>query len=475
MQILFFHPPEGDRQHAAAEQAEGCLLADVQRLAERVGGQGAGERSQGRGITVHIEGAVSATLFLGASANPELTLEHYNTTANHTGDDFRFQVELLLQGSLSGTGGLGMYKICGVRLTLSIGIEAGYNRLMPVWYPLATEWGFTTALTITGTFEMARGPINFSYDFASFSWPLPYGYGFMQYYADPVTGETTGLAGFLADYGGQRFLPSPIPTQEDPPISDLTVCEGYNDLAAFAFTADTDQSLETTDDRDLFVQFYRFSDHSTYVPVKVAGEQAQQDLVLNGDLKTGHYEAVDVVTEVNVGSPRLVRNGGSTFLFWREDSDSLKYLDVSGLLNSKVLDGEDEAVLAVRRTNEDGGYYFDPEDQAALSQEGSDHSVYAVRADGSFAVDAMTGKPYAPWVQQIIDDRCMGGLRLGTILPPTDLTTAVFHLKMNICICTKLPVCVILESEYWALCRWMRPLEKCKRNRHLRTGGKEGD
>ena len=52
----------------------------------------------------------------------------------------------------------------------------------------------------------------------------------------------------------------------------------------------------------------------------------------------------------------------------------------------------------MRRTNEDGGYYFDPEDQAALSQEGSGHSVYAVRADGSFAVDAMTGKPYAPAV-----------------------------------------------------------------------------
>ena len=788
---------------------------------------------------LNIEGAVSATLFLGASANPELTLEGYNKTANHTGDDFRFQAELLLQGSLSATGGLGLYKTVGFRLTLSVGIEAGYNKLMPVWYPLATSWGFTTAFTITGGIDIVQGPICISYDFASFSWPLPFGYGFMQFaqqarrgtvllttlytkiddknvskevkrtmwekmlalgdaidhysvdekqlksmvndlrdygskqgylnswecfyintinqagaffdiwtlvqctdweefwhdlkdaatlnfytddaemmmarledddrpsygaailsaaeasdqkafdqadfvseegklrisasvnskwvanegelmaafgavsskqlmedaihhpnsqlmrlsyesggvtrnsnqfllvflgqtenkfdgthpdvlmysiydanndtwteprqvqpdgiqdgkpclvdagdkliltwasvsgkkysafktfaaekglsieeaalqypieagkgqeiyvaefskasktfgaveqltdddfddsypqavydsasgdyiilyyktaqddalyddptqaildtasaspdpektysvlcymvynakadkaegyrddsgtaadvpagwvrnylyakefdetmkdYADPVTGETTGLAGFLADYGGQRFLPSPIPTQEDPPISDLTVCEGYNGLAAFAFTADTDQSLETTDDRDLFVQFYRFSDHSTYVPVKVAGEEVQPELVLNGDLKTGHYEARDVVTEVNVGTPRLVRNGGSTWLFWREDGDSLKYLNISRLLKYKVLDGEDEAVLAKRQTNEDGGYYFDPEDQETLSREGGDHNVYAVRADGSFAIDAMTGKPYEPEV-----------------------------------------------------------------------------
>ena len=230
--------------------------------------------------------------------------------------------------------------------------------------------------------------------------------GSMKDFADPVTGEATGLAGFLADYGGQRFLPSPIPAEDasgdpiqtDPPISDMTVCEGYKDLAAFAFTVDTDMSLETTEDRDLFLQFYRFSDHSTYVPIKIAGEQTQKNLLLNGDRKTGHYETYDVVTEVNVGSPRLVRNGGSTFLFWRENSEGLKYLDVSALLSARVLDGEDEAVLGRRKTNEAGGYYFDTADQAALSREGSDHSVYAVREDGSFAVDAMTGKPYAPAV-----------------------------------------------------------------------------
>ena len=786
-------------------------------------------------VYINIEGSVSATLFLGASANPELSLENYGNTVNHAGDDFRFDVELLLNGTLGATGGIGFYKAAGVRITVSVSVDAGYNRLMPKWYELATDWGFTTNFNISGGVDLIIGPVRISFDFFSFSWPLPFGYGFMKFaqqarrgsvllstiytkiddvklseeveavlwekmialgeaidhytvdenkmkdmvndlkdyaydhgvingadrfyintvnqggvvfdiwstiqvvdwdsfwsklqgeskdhtngsgnlaedllseedrpsygaailaaaqmgdqttsdravtksaikarvpdpvesrwvadegelmaafgavsskqlmedaianpnsrlmclsyesggvtrnsnqfllvflsqtenaadgthpdvlmysiydanndtwtqpqqiqpdgiqdgkphlvdagdkliltwaavseknyaafksfaagkgmsvdeaaleypieaakgqeifevefnkasktfgkieqltddnysdsypqavydvasgdiivlyyktaqyeemyddptqamldtsvaspdpektysvlcymlynaeadtaegymddsgtaytvpagwvknhlyakefdasmqtYTDEVTGEVTGLAGFLKDFGGQRFLPSPIPTQEDPPISDLTVCEGYNDLAVFAFTADTDNSLETTDDRDLFVQFFRFSNHSTYVPVKVAGEETQQEMVLNGDRETGHYETRDVDTEVNVGSPKLVRNDSSTWLFWREDNENLMYLNVSLLLNAKVLDGENETVLAKRKVNEDGGYYFTPEDQEALSQDFDEYNVYAIRSDGSFAIDAMTGEHYEP-------------------------------------------------------------------------------
>ncbi len=163
---------------------------------------------------------------------------------------------------------------------------------------------------------------------------------------------------FLQQWGGQRFLPAAIPGMSDPPITDLTVCEGYNDLAAYAFTVDKDYDLSTGEDKELYMQFYRFSDHSTYVPVKVAGEQVRDE----------------ITTAVDVGSPKLVRNGGSTWLFWRENGDSLKYLNVSDLLKDKV---------------------------ALSANPGEDDWTWAVKPDGTFAVDAETGQTYAPNVQTV--------------------------------------------------------------------------
>ena len=46
---------------------------------------------------INLEGNVSATLFLGSSADPNKTLEEYQNTNNHSGSDFGFSVELLLQ------------------------------------------------------------------------------------------------------------------------------------------------------------------------------------------------------------------------------------------------------------------------------------------------------------------------------------------------------------------------------------------
>ncbi len=165
-------------------------------------------------------------------------------------------------------------------------------------------------------------------------------------------------AEFLADWGGQRFLSTAVAGMSDPPIGDLTVCAGYNGLAAYAFTVDKDYDLSTGADKDLYLQFYRFSNHSTYVPVKVAGDQKD-----NG-----------VVSAVEVGAPKLVRNDGSTWLFWREDGESLKYLNVSELLNAKV---------------------------AASAEPGEDDWTWAVLPNGKLAVDAVTGETYEPKVQTV--------------------------------------------------------------------------
>ena len=191
-------------------------------------------------------------------------------------------------------------------------------------------------------------------------------------------------AAFLAVWGGQRFLASAIKSvgpdgrviQSDAPIADLTVCSGYNGLAAYAFTVDMDYNVDTAEDKELFVQFYRFADHKTYVPVKVAGEAVKEKL--NSAVRDANRRTIvpatvtEAVTPVNVGQPKLIRNEGSTWLFWREDERGLRYLNISELLNKKLETGP-----------------------------GDDDWVYALQDNGTFATDPDTGKPYEPEAQWV--------------------------------------------------------------------------
>ncbi len=191
-------------------------------------------------------------------------------------------------------------------------------------------------------------------------------------------------AAFLAAWGGQRFLASAIKSvgpdgrviQSDAPIADLTVCSGYNGLAAYAFTVDMDYNVDTAEDKELFVQFYRFADHKTYVPVKVAGEAVKEKL--NSAVRDANRRTIvpatvtEAVTPVNVGQPKLIRNEGSTWLFWREDERGLRYLNISELLNKKLETGP-----------------------------GDDDWVYALQDNGTFATDPDTGKPYEPEAQWV--------------------------------------------------------------------------
>jgi len=87
---------------------------------------------------------------------------------------------------------------------------------------------------------------------------------------------------------------------------------------------------------------------------------------------------------VDVGTPQLIRNDGSTWLFWRENNDGLRYLNISELMNAKVAKSED--VL----TKFNNG-----------SEVTEDELDYAVKEDGTFATDPHTGKPYQPNIQKV--------------------------------------------------------------------------
>ncbi len=170
--------------------------------------------------------------------------------------------------------------------------------------------------------------------------------GWVRDYLYPNETELTQgeQASFLAQWGGQRFLPSALRDadggQTDPPIADLTACPGYNGLAAYAFTVDKDLDLDTSEDKELFLQFYDFSEHSTYVPIRIAGDIVEEKIILPEDRTQSGYSTAEVTTPVEVGAPKLVRNGGSTWLFWRENNDGLRYVNVSELLCAKVSETE---------------------------------------------------------------------------------------------------------------------------------------
>ncbi len=144
-------------------------------------------------------------------------------------------------------------------------------------------------------------------------------------------------------------------------------------MAAYAFTVDMDFDLKTAEDRALFFQTYDFKNHSTYYPVRVAGSVTTEGETY--DAASRSFVPTTRVRQMEVGSPKLIRSGGSTFLFWREDGDTLKYLNVSELLQAKV------------PTLNKGM------DWAAYTEE---DLTWAVRPNGTFAIDARTDKAYEP-------------------------------------------------------------------------------
>ncbi len=153
------------------------------------------------------------------------------------------------------------------------------------------------------------------YDASKNDWARDY------YYDNEMTFEATKdktakevEADYIAKWKGQRFLPSVLADedgQNDPAITDLTVTLGYNGIGAYAYTVDMDYDSDTTEDKELYIQFYNFEKHKTYVPIRLTDDAFAQSM------------------------PQFVRNDENTYLFWLEGTDTLKYINVSQLLKAK--------------------------------------------------------------------------------------------------------------------------------------------
>ena len=160
---------------------------------------------------------------------------------------------------------------------------------------------------------------------------------------------------YIADWKGQRFLPSVLGTDEsgnqtDPSITDLTVCSGYNGIGVYAYTVDMDFDTSTTDDKELYIQFYDFAAHKTYVPVRLTDDSVCQSM------------------------PKLVRNGKNTYLFWLEGTETLRYINLSELLNLEYTITDEDA-------EEWNSKHKNAEDQIEAG------TYYIVQPDGTFADD----------------------------------------------------------------------------------------
>ncbi|MBR3297142.1 MAG: hypothetical protein IKI65_04815, partial [Firmicutes bacterium] len=137
---------------------------------------------------VNVEAGMNVTFFLGASADPNKTLAEYeklddfkNKSQVHA-QDYSFNFEFKGRIYVSGTFGVGWYKILGARITVELVFESGYSNNVTDWFPdlFDTGWGYVTEAGFTGTIDLVITSI----DVYSASWPLPLADGFMYYFQE---------------------------------------------------------------------------------------------------------------------------------------------------------------------------------------------------------------------------------------------------------------------------------------------------
>ena len=148
------------------------------------------------------------------------------------------------------------------------------------------------------------------------------------YSADELEGFTEEeIAEYKSDWYGQRFLEARLNLDSAAfPRIVSSDAIGYNGLALFAYTVDWDNSLNTSNDRDVLLQIYDFEQNIFTHVIRVTKE-------------TGSYDL-----------PKLARSNNSTYLFYGEKPQGdgehgvIRSLDVTYVLQNelyeRVTDGE---------------------------------------------------------------------------------------------------------------------------------------
>ncbi|MBQ6987407.1 MAG: hypothetical protein IJQ25_10530, partial [Oscillibacter sp.] len=135
---------------------------------------------------------------------------------------------------------------------------------------------------------------------------------------------------YKRNWYGQRSLDTRIDAESatTPRIADSSAI-GYNGLGLYAYTVDWDGSLATSDDRDVFLQIYNFSENSFSHIIRVTPESGTYTL------------------------PQFARSSNNTYLFYGEksqgdDRGAIRYLNISYLIRNQFYE---------RITNGSTNYY----------------------------------------------------------------------------------------------------------------------
>lgn len=124
----------------------------------------------------------------------------------------------------------------------------------------------------------------------------------------------------IKNWGGQRFIQprtAELGISVVPNIADFTAIS-YNGLSVYAYTIDVDSNADTVEDRELFLQFYDFETHKTYVPVRLTNDSPQVADAMPQFARTGSGESA------------------STKLFWYRNSQKIAYIDITDLVRNGV-------------------------------------------------------------------------------------------------------------------------------------------
>ena len=225
---------------------------------------------------------------------------------------------------------------------------------------------------------------------------VPAGWLFNNFYYAEMGGSTASEQFLITNFGGQRFLDGAVnANNERYTIPDFTAI-GYNGLAIYAYTVDTDGSNDTDADKELYLQVYDFRNHETKYKILLTDDDV-------ADAMPQFFRS-----KVNSDGYSTDAENTHTKLFWYRDGKNVVYIDVTALLRDGIntdgtlkteVDDPDHEYTYV----ENGKTHYRFTDPRIVFVPTADSNAAAQFADFK-AVEDSEGNLYILWTETVTDE-----------------------------------------------------------------------
>ena len=217
---------------------------------------------------------------------------------------------------------------------------------------------------------------------------VPSGWLFNNFYYSELGGNTVSEQTLIDRFEGQRFLAGasytkPDGTTERYTIPDFTAI-GYNGLAVYAYTVDTDGKNDTDADKELYLQVYDFRTHETKFRIALTDDDVS--------------DAMPQFFRSRVNSEDGYSTGEAnthTKLFWYRDGRQVVYIDVTALLRDGI-----NANGTLKTEGETECSYTDPIPVYFYA----DDSHASLQSADFKAVEDDRGNLYILWTDSVTDE-----------------------------------------------------------------------